>query len=446
MEQLNYPKDKLEILIGNDASTDSTAKLVSDFIADKPHFRLFHIDKTVGKGRGKANVLGQLAHKASGEFFFITDVDVKLPKNWILALLQEFTDGVGLVSGTTKCERGGLFATLQGIDWLHFMGYIKAFANSGVGCTSVGNNMAVRAEAYWETGGYEEIDFSITEDYKLFKEVTSRGWGWRTIMGEDSLGLAWYIPSVKEMLHQRKRWLIGARELPLNWKTMIVLYGLFIPCFVFMLVINPKLAMMLWFLKFTLQSLFIYFLCLGVKRKPFGLLHLLLYEAYVLLNTAATAIFYWLPMKSVWKGREYNAEYLGTQSKKMMLSEVEYLEKGKFIWKNFVPDSGQADFVQGELLRSIEKLRDEAHRNGNGNFHEKCHRILINNLRVTLSDLNVFNSLEISFIVEDLEILDNGDVPYTEDDIYDRISNRIVDWYLHYGDGVYHKKNPELYC
>lgn len=315
MEQLNYPKDKLEILIGNDASTDSTAELVTDFIKGKPQFKLFEIDKTVGKGRGKANVLGQLAHKANGEFYFITDVDVKLPQNWVLALLQEFTEKVGIVSGTTKCERGGLFATLQGIDWLHFMGYIKAFANAGIGCTSVGNNMAVRAKAYWETGGYEEIDFSITEDYKLFKEVTSRGWQWRTIMGEDSLGLAWYIPSVNEMLHQRKRWLIGARDLPLNWKTMIVLYGLFIPCFVLMLAINAKLAMMLWFLKFTLQSLFIYFLCLGVKRKPFSLFYLLFYEVYVLLNTAATAIFYWLPMKSVWKGREYNADYLSSFDK-----------------------------------------------------------------------------------------------------------------------------------
>ena len=52
----------------------------------KPKFRLYSIDKTVGKGRGKANVLGQLAHHATGEFYFITDVDVKLPANWIAFL------------------------------------------------------------------------------------------------------------------------------------------------------------------------------------------------------------------------------------------------------------------------------------------------------------------------------------------------------------------------
>ena len=149
------------------------------------------------------------------------------------------------------------------------MGYIKAFARVGVGCTSVGNNMMVRAKAYWETGGYENIDFSITEDYKLFKEVTSRGWSWKSDLRSSTLGLAWYIPSVKEMLHQRKRWLIGARELPLNWKVLIVLYGLFIPALMVLFMLNPVLASFTWFLKVMAQSLFITVLCQKLKIKPF---------------------------------------------------------------------------------------------------------------------------------------------------------------------------------
>lgn len=311
IERLNYPTASIEILIGDDASTDNTYGLIEEFIQDKPQFKLFRITKTVGKGRGKANVLSQLAHHANGEFFFITDVDVSLPLNWILALLQQFEEKVGIVSGTTKCERGGLFATLQGIDWLHFMGYIKAFANAGVGCTSVGNNMAVRAAAYWETGGFEKIDFSITEDYKLFQAVTGNGWQWRTILGEDSLGLASYIPSISEMLHQRKRWLIGARDLPLNWKFMIVLYGLFIPALMGILMYDLRLAVTIWFMKFLLQSVFIYALCLKLERRPFSFAFLLIYEFYVVLNTVASAIFYFLPVKSIWKGRKYNADYIG---------------------------------------------------------------------------------------------------------------------------------------
>ena len=36
--------------------------------------------------------------------------------------------------------------------------------------------------------------------------------------------------------------------------------------------------------------------------------------------------------------------------------------------------------------------------------------------------------------------------PYLEDDIFDRINDRIVDWFMFYGDKKLHKNNPELNC
>lgn len=47
---------------------------------------------------------------------------------------------------------------------------------------------------------------------------------------------------------------------------------------------------------------------------------------------------------------------------------MDHFEEAKAIWHMFVPKSGQADRVQGELLRAVEKLRDEATRNGNINW------------------------------------------------------------------------------
>ncbi|MCO4818487.1 MAG: glycosyltransferase [Bacteroidetes bacterium] len=307
IDALHYPKDKLEILIGDDDSDDKTNQLVKEFIIDKPHFKLFSINEQLGKARGKANVLAHLAHKATGEFYFITDVDVKLPNNWIQSLLNQFTEKIAIVSGTSTCEpTSSLFSKLQSIDWLHFMGYIQSFANIGIACTSVGNNMAVRAKAYWETGGYENIDFSITEDYKLFKEVTERGWGWRAILDTDSLGMAWHIPSFREMLHQRKRWLIGAQELPLLWKFLIVLYGLFVPAVIALLFFAPINALLLWLLKTVIQTLYIKKLSKKVGLVPYSVSNLLVYEIYLIINTLSTAVFYFLPIPSIWKGRTYH--------------------------------------------------------------------------------------------------------------------------------------------
>lgn len=173
------------------------------------------------------------------------------------------------------------------------MGYIKSFANVGVSCTSVGNNMAVRAEAYWQTGGYENIDFSITEDYKLFKEVTSRGWKWLNLLTPETLGLATYVSSFKEIMHQRKRWLMGANELPLNWKLLFVIYGLFIPALLVFGYFNIVLALKLWTLKFALQSLFIVVLVSKAKLKFKDISTFYIgYELYLIFMTLITSLFY----------------------------------------------------------------------------------------------------------------------------------------------------------
>jgi cellulose synthase/poly-beta-1,6-N-acetylglucosamine synthase-like glycosyltransferase len=307
---LDYPAEKLQILIGDDRSEDHTLPLIKQFIAGSPNFILIPVIKNLGAGRGKANVLAHLALKAEGEFLFITDVDVELPPLWIKNLLAEFTDEVGIISGTTICETGNSFETMQAIDWLHFMGFIKSFANLGVSCTSVGNNMAVRAEAYRQTGGYEKMPFSITEDYRLFKEVTKNGWQWRNVLEAGSLGKAKAIDSLIEMFHQRKRWLIGAKELPWNWKVLIFLYGLFMPLIWLTLVFYPVYSLLLWGIKFFIQCGFISSLCKKAGIKSFSLSSLFLYEIYVDLNTVITAIFFLLPFKTVWKGRQYRANDL----------------------------------------------------------------------------------------------------------------------------------------
>ena len=129
-----------------------------------------------------------------------------------------------------------------------------------------------------------------------------------------------------------------------------------------------------------------------------------------------------------------------TNAQKM--TQQNYLEKGKYIWQNFVPTSGQSEFVQGELLRAIEKLRDEAQRNGNG----KCHSAFITYLKKKLSDNKLFDEETIKKIKRNLNKLDNDQKPYLEDDIYDYICDRIVDWYIFYGEDVKHINNAELPC
>lgn len=123
-----------------------------------------------------------------------------------------------------------------------------------------------------------------------------------------------------------------------------------------------------------------------------------------------------------------------------------YLELGQFIWKTYVPKSGQAQTVQGELLRAIEKLADEAQRNGNINFNANCHGILIAYVRKYLTDSTIFEEQTIIQIKYDLERISHEKEPYTDDDLFDRLRERIIDWYLKNTAPIANSKNPKLTC
>jgi hypothetical protein len=65
---------------------------------------------------------------------------------------------------------------------------------------------------------------------------------------------------------------------------------------------------------------------------------------------------------------------------------MKYFNEAKFLWQNYVPKSGQAETIQGELIRAIVKLQDEAQRNGNGNWDQGfeifCQFILLNGINI----------------------------------------------------------------
>src|SRR4051812_35368862 len=93
----------------------------------------------------------------------------------------------------------------------------------------------------------------------------------------------------------------------------------------------------------------------------------------------------------------------GCDNRNKKVTVDEYLQTGKYIWKTYVPKSGQAETVQGELLRAIEKLADEAQRNGNINFNEDCHVVFISFIRQHLNDEKIFDKSTIKQINQDLD-------------------------------------------
>ena len=108
------------------------------------------------------------------------------------------------------------------------------------------------------------------------------------------------------------------------------------------------------------------------------------------------------------------------------------IEYGK-LWDQLVPRRGQANTVQGELVRAIGRLAVESYKNGNVNWNGSF-RQLIAFLRKHLADKSIFDAPTVAQIKRDLSeigAIGNGSKGYDYakgEDLYDRVTDRVVEW------------------
>jgi hypothetical protein len=115
----------------------------------------------------------------------------------------------------------------------------------------------------------------------------------------------------------------------------------------------------------------------------------------------------------------------------------------RWVWENLVPRSGQSEWVQGELLRCVEKLSWEAQNNGNCNW-DRGFEILADYLESTLCGEPGLAEEARQSVHEDLAIIRKSDYPYTEDDLYDRLRGCVVAFCRIHTAVIPKPRNPEL--
>ncbi|MPR36677.1 glycosyltransferase [Salmonirosea aquatica] len=304
LEQLNFPKAQLEILIGNDDSTDDTEQIVLDFIQDKSHFRYHSIQGQTEGLRGKANVLAQLAHQATGDYFFYCDADIAVAPTWIETMLPLFKAKVGVVVGVTRMVPEGSFSAMQSLEWLFSITAMRFFSLWEIPFTGMGNNMAVSRTAYWAVGGYEKIGFSIVEDFALFVAILDRGFTFVQGFQSGLVSLSLPVHRISHLLRQRKRWVKGAMQAPWPIKLSFFASAFFLPILLVLGLLAPGWCIGLAALHFLLVGA----VCLAGLRilKQSDLIRYVpLFWLYFSLNNTVMLINYLLPTPTVWKGRNY---------------------------------------------------------------------------------------------------------------------------------------------
>ena len=107
----DYPPDKLEILVGSDASSDETDAIVQRYAA-----RGVRLSR--GERCGKAGVLSRLLGLARGDVLVMTDANTEFERDAVRLLVQPLRDeGTGLVCGRLRLHSPDGAPEVEGAYW-----------------------------------------------------------------------------------------------------------------------------------------------------------------------------------------------------------------------------------------------------------------------------------------------------------------------------------------
>jgi len=305
LDEVEYAEGRLEIIIVNDNSTDSTGRIINSFIEGKPKFKVIVPDGKIGNLKGKTNALAHALKIAAGEIILTTDADCTPQKQWVKTVASYFRKDVGAVLGFTTQSGNSPFCGMQAMDFLYLQTVASGSANFNKPTSCIGNNMAYRKSVYDEVGGYENIPFSITEDMKLMMEIHDlKKYEIVYPLDKDALMVSKPLSTYKEIFWQKKRWGVGGVDSKLYGYAIMACGYVAKTCMLLLPFFFTPTAIYLSLFKIFIDYFFIQqiYFKLGLKMK---LSHFIAFEIYFIIYVLLLPIVVLPNRKVKWKGREF---------------------------------------------------------------------------------------------------------------------------------------------
>jgi glycosyltransferase involved in cell wall biosynthesis len=174
--QSDYPKDKLEIIVASDNSTDKTEEIIKSYFPQD--VKLISFSERQGKHYCQAEAVSQ----SRGEIIIMTDATTFLNKDAIRMIVENFADPrIGVVSGMDKValEEGEVEG--EGLYVRYEMGLRELESSVGSLIGASGSFYAVRRRLCNFTFPEKSSDFylpiiAFTEGYKSIQDERAIGY------------------------------------------------------------------------------------------------------------------------------------------------------------------------------------------------------------------------------------------------------------------------------
>ncbi|MBI2124407.1 glycosyltransferase family 2 protein [Candidatus Pacearchaeota archaeon] len=215
--QLDYPKNRLEIMVVNDGSKDNTKHMVKNFIAKNRAFDIKLIDK---KNEGKGAALNDGLRIAKGEFFACLDSDSIVTRDSLKKILPHFTHkNIAVVLPLLKVAKPkNVWEKMQWLEYVVNMFYKKLMSNLDCVHVSPGPFSVYRKSVLSEVGGFDEDN--LTEDLEITLRLQSKNYKIVQLLDAEVFTIA--PKTFKELYKQRNRWFKGAVINALKYRHMML--------------------------------------------------------------------------------------------------------------------------------------------------------------------------------------------------------------------------------
>jgi cellulose synthase/poly-beta-1,6-N-acetylglucosamine synthase-like glycosyltransferase len=168
---LDYPADKLEVVIASDGSKDATAEIVRSLAAGKPgRIRLFNFETN----RGKTQVLNDVVKDLRSDIVAFSDASSMLATDSVRTLVQSFSDPrVGAASGVYRLLKKdqARMGSQEDLYWKYETFLKVQEAKLGAFTGAHGSLYAVRRELY----PFPSVD-TINDDFTIPMRILERGY------------------------------------------------------------------------------------------------------------------------------------------------------------------------------------------------------------------------------------------------------------------------------
>jgi cellulose synthase/poly-beta-1,6-N-acetylglucosamine synthase-like glycosyltransferase len=178
LRDLNYPKDRLEILVINDGSTDDTAERVAMVAASDPRVRLYNVPKEFA-ARGKSAALNRGLKLCSYDVIGIFDADNVPESDSVIHLARQLAadSALGAVIGKFRCvnKKRNLLTRFINLESLAFQWIVQAGRWRLLRMATLpGTNYLIRRPVLEELGGWDEQ--ALTEDAEMSIRIYQAGY------------------------------------------------------------------------------------------------------------------------------------------------------------------------------------------------------------------------------------------------------------------------------